>query len=635
MPNLSAPARPSPPWLRALGALLVLAGVLTLLPAALDAAYHCDETTVFRHVTKFAAGEVGRPGRPGLLWLLLAPIAGLLDPISAARGLRLASVGASGFTLLLVWRLAVRSRGDEATISGSGAWAGLAALTVLITSASWQGHAFEVRTDTFVPPLILGSMLLLWRPAPQHRQLLAAAVLLGMAGLFSQKSVYNAVAVGIAWAGYLLVGVRPLRPTRRFAHAGIVAAAALGVLGLWFVGIGLISGRGGGVAEQAVRVGVNTAFSSDITFAKKLGWAGLTFDRAPVLWSLAVAAAPVAILGARRNPRGFAALLTGGLLVATIGFHRGYRVYYIASMEPYLAAGIGAAAGGALAWLARKVHPAASLALVLAVGAAGVHAGLPHHRRLLQTSNAPQLQVIRDAREAFPEPVPYWDSVALLPGYPETTFLGTGMKRNQMRRIHGRDGYIELARERKPRFFVRTYMTRDRFLRGKEPVWHWTHFLPYRNNLYLHGARMRVDRAGRKTERNVQPWVDGAYTVWFHGGWIGEAWLDGQPVQHGQTVQMSAGKRRIGAQAREGGGQLWFLLGEGRVPTIRKAAEQVDRSLFPQDERRRYQQYDRKGHTADLLTPGNDPSLSQASYAARKKRHRSWQAKRDRKLGTP
>ena len=143
---------PAPRWLRVLVVFVIVLGAASLLPAALTAALHCDETNVFRHVTRFQNGDFIRPGRPGLLWLLLLPLNFLPEPALSVHAYRLVSTAASFVTLAFVAGLALRPRGDEPAPTREGAWGALAALVLLITSGDWQAHAFEIRTDTYAVP---------------------------------------------------------------------------------------------------------------------------------------------------------------------------------------------------------------------------------------------------------------------------------------------------------------------------------------------------------------------------------------------------------------------------------------------------------------------------------------------------
>ena len=625
---------PVPRWLRALLVVAIVAGAASLVPAALTAALHCDETNVFRHVTDFQNGEFLHPGRPGLLWLLLQPFNHLPTLPASVQGYRLASVVASSVTLWFVAGLALRPRGDERAATWQGTWGALAAVVLLATSGDWQAHAFEVRTDTYAVPLTLGAIALLFRPHPRRAQLVVAGGLLAAAGLISQKSVFNVGAIGVAWAVYLLVVARPLRPFARLGHVGIVAGITAALMGLWFAGLGLLEGQVDAVAQTTMQVGMDTAFRSGVTMADKLKVLVRCVAKAPWVWALALASLPTCVAMARRMPRALAALVISLLMLATIAVHSGFRVYYVASFEPYMVLAAAGPLGLALTWCHRRVHVAMPLMILSCLAGSAHYIAAPHQSRLLQTDNSPALSVLADVAELFPEPVPYWDGLGLVPGYPETTFLNTGPSRTRMRRVHGKDVFITFARARKPQFFIRTYMSRDRYMRPAERRWHWKHFLPLRDNLYVAGGRIKAKKGERSTG-DVEIMTPGAYRVWFLGGWKGGAKVDGAAVKHGDVVQLTEKPHRLEARVDKGHGELWLILGADRKPALKRSERQVDWSFFALDWRSRYGQYDREPLYADLLTPRNDPSMTGGRWKTRQRRHREWQKKRQQRAGSP
>ncbi len=626
---------PAPRWLRALLLIAVVAGAATLLPAALTAAPHCDETNVFRHVARFQSGDFIRPGRPGLLWLLLLPLNFLPTSTMAADGYRLMSVLASLGTLAFVAGLASRPRGDERAPTHEGVWGALAAVVLLATSGDWQAHAFEIRTDTYAVPLTLGAMALLWRPSPRRRHLVMGGLLIAAAGLVSQKSVFNAVAIGAGWALYLLVAARPLKPLSRFGHVGIVGGVAAAAMGLWFVILGALEGQVGAVAQTTVQIGMDTAFRKGVSIDDKIGVLVRCMNKGTWVWALGLASVPTSIALAKRMPRALAAALVAALLLATIKVHSGFRVYYVASFEPYLALAAAGPMGLVLAWLHRRtlfVVPLLVLSL-LAWDAYGIVK--PFQKKLLATNNDLAHSILEDVSELFPDPVPYWDGLAQVPGYPETTFLNTGPTRTKLRRRHGKNTYIKLARERKPQFFIRTYMSRDRYMRPDERKWHWTHFVPLRDNVYAAGGRIKV-RSKKASHGDVEILTPGDYKVWFLGGWKGVGKVDGERVKHGQILHLEEHRHQLEAKAEKGRGELWLILGTDREPELKRSERQTDWSYFALDWRSRYGHYDRASDGyADLLTPRHDPTMTDRRWKSRKRRHREWQKQRYEKTGTP
>ena len=634
-------------------AIVVLLGAAFVAYASQTAALHCDETNVFRQATRFAHGDFRAPGRPGLLWLALAPLTWLSDPLLATRALRAAAAVASLLTLIGV--AAVSSRDEEQTDAGS--WGAIAAVGLLATSLSWQGHAFEVRTDTFAVPLSLIVMIQLWRPNPGLKRAAFAGALIAAMGLISQKSVYNAAAIAAGWAVYVAATPGPWALRARAREAVVAGGVALAGIGAWFAGLATLNPSGSGTVGHTFAVAKRTAFGlSDFTLTKKLEILGQAFERAPVLYVLAAAGVVSALVTARRRPVVAAATTAAVVMLCTIFVHRGFRTYYVASFEPYLAISAGALVASFGALVGQRAGRAAPAVAAAVAIVAGGWFGAPHVRPLLETDARHQFEVMRVARDTFDEPVPYIDLLGLLPGWNEVTFLGTGPQRTLFRKRAGdaaadlapdpeqrtrarrraeSRAFIGLFQQRKPLLFLHTYMSRDRYFKKPELRWLWTHYLPYRSNVYLHGGRMRV--GPDEALKGVELLATGEYTVWFRGGWRGEAQVDGRPVAHAQVVELEEGEHLLLARAEQGGGELWLLLGRDRVPEAEEPKEVVDLSMFPRDRRDRFQQYDRKRRKdlSDLLTPAWDPTMTDDKHRARRKRHRRWQEKRSTELGQP
>jgi hypothetical protein len=613
-------------------AAVVLLGVLMMLPGAMHGAYHCDEVNVFRHVTDFAAGQFVTPGRPGLLWMALVPFVWVGDALTSIHLLRATAVVASALTLALVAGLAGR-RSD----GGWDVWSILGAGGLLATSLGWQTHAFEVRTDTYTAPLTLAAAALLLRPVVSTRAAVAAGAAMAAAGLVSQKSIYNAVALASAWAIFHLVTSRPIALRVRARTAGIAVGTATGLVAAWYGGMSLVTGSADFITAN-LDTAMSTGFSEVWGFTKNRNTLGSTAGRAPVLWGLALPALVVAAVS-RKQPVHLAVGVMGAVMVATIFVHRGFRPYFVASFEPYLAV----LSGGLLGSLCGKLH---ARARTLPAGMAAIAAALPVFlafggtaylnrtgtAALLATDNEHQLRVVREVMDAFPEPVPYWDSIGLILGYPETTFFGTGPTRTAKRKKMRGNMYVRLAREAKPRFFIRDYMTRDGYLKNDERRWIWRHFLPYRPNLYLLGGRIQAQSP--QSAGPVEVLVAGEYTVRFLGDWTGSASVDGRPVQDGDVISLSEGHAQLAVVATEGTGDLAIYLGRDRVPAKGRAAE-VDWSMYPRLRRDRFQQYDRRGKPADLLTPEQDPTMTPKKHRSRRRKHDKAREKRRRALATP
>ena len=208
--------------------------------------------------------------------------------------MRASAVLASLLTLGLVGLLASRRKED-------GVWGLLAAGGLLVTSLGWQTHAFEVRTDTYTAPLTLAAAALLFRSRVSARSAVAAGLLVGAAGLISQKSIYNGVALGVGWIVFqvLVARAEPLRTTLR--TAGIAAlAAGLSVAG-WYGGMGVLSGSESFVSDN-LGTAVDTGFAQVWPLAKNLGTIGATASRALALWVFAPIALIAAVWHGRSRP---------------------------------------------------------------------------------------------------------------------------------------------------------------------------------------------------------------------------------------------------------------------------------------------------------------------------------------------
>ena len=621
---------------RLFAAILILAVVGAMCLPALHAGFHCDEANAFRHVTRFAHGQWSSPGRPGLLWLLLTPTILLGDPTAISLAMRFLAVGASMFTLAAVWRLATRpAEGASGIHPDDRGWAGVVALALLGTSMSWQAHSFEVRTDTFVVPFTLVAMHLLWRDRTSPRQALAAGLAVGAAALFSQKTLYNGVGVGLGWFAYLCAAPIPWRWRERARTAALSVGAALLLVMAWYALLGIVNDSS--VVSQNLEQAASNAFDQPRPWGTNVGALVIAGRRAePLYFGTALALLPV-LVGLRRHPRAFAAAVVLATMLSTMAVHRGFFLYFIASFEPYAAIVAGAGLGAVLSWLHRRLAVAgavgAAAAVVLGV-AWGLRDNAEEWHQINNVDNAAQVRIQREVRALFPEPVPYWDSIGLIPGYPETTFFGTGSVRARHRRKHGASMYIDLARETEPLFFIHDYMTRDRYMRPSERQWQWRHYLPYRPNLYLRGGRLRVEPK-KPRALSVEIVQAGPYTVRFWGDWQGAAHVDGHPVQDGDVVQLERGTAALRATAERGSGQLWILLGEGRKPAVTRPEDLIDWALYPRLGRERFQSYDsRRKSTSDLLSQQHDPRATR-NWKARRARHRKAQQDRERDLAQP
>jgi hypothetical protein len=600
----------------------VTLAAVPLIIGASRAALHCDEINVLRHVTYFAAGDFGHSSRPGLLWFLLLPLSLLSDPVAILLGGRVLSVLASLGTLLLLGKLAL-GEGDDPRAP----WRAAAAVLLLGTCMNWQGHSFELRTDTFVVPLGLLLLLRLLRPEIGRRDAVIAGALLAAMALCSQKSVYNAG--GTLLAVLVWDGVQGRWPGRARLRQAVVSALVAAVLiGLWYGAMSVLTERGATYVGANLKSAAHTAWNARPPTREQLRTMADSVALGPHFWL----AAPVGLLLAlpRRwsSPRTLAAGVVGIVLLSTITVHRGFFMYFVASMEPYFALAAGHLVAIPCAALARRWggwSGLVPLGVGLALGAGTVMEKAPP---VWATSMAPHLRYLRAVVELFPEPVPYWDMLGTVPGYEEVSFFGTAPSREAFRSRRGKNPFIQLARERKPHFFVREYMSRDRYLKPAERSWIWRHYLPMRPNIYVAGGRIRVTEGSH----DVEFLIPGTYTVWFRGGWQGAATVDGVPVEPRAIIELPAGPHRLSAQVTAGSGELWLVLGRDRVPESQDDAGIRDYSMFPLLDRARFQQYDGAKKEGDLLTPPEDPTVDPAGDRSRAKQHARWQEKRNLQL---
>lgn len=590
----------------ALALVLAVAGVW-LVAYGLRAAFHSDELNVLWHARRFATGNVGNPGRPGLLFLVLSPILWLKDPATILLLGRGASIAAAVATLgLIAWLGRPRE--------GEGAGAMLRAPLAVLLAASaglWATHGIELRTDSFTTPLTLLAVAVLWRAKWTPRTAALAAAVVASAVLISQKSAYNTVGLGIAW----LIAGPTLAPHMSWHKARMrdgIAAIGVGasLLLLWFLVLSFASSEGAGVLKTTIGTAANTAFSGGITPEQKGRWLQDAVERAPALWLLAV---PGVVIAAVRKTRPTLAIgIVGIALVAVFPIHRGFFPYYIASIEPLLAlpAAETLLALGALgAWLGGRIGQArigaAVTALALAGGLWWSHAdGRAAIRSGWGVTNQSQLDLQRNVTRIFPEPVPYFAGINLVPAYPEIAGYLTSQNRTAKRKALG-NFVSAMLRDAPARFFVRNYMSRQKYLRTGEKQLLYRSYLPVEPNLYVHGARVRWDAGETEGVLPIQLFLDGTYTVVRRGPERASTpvvSVDGQAVVPGDRIALGAGFHDVRVGPSEDGGEYWLALGE-ELP-LEVARTPSDYSMFPKDRnssRSRYQRYDRKRQGYDLV----------------------------------
>lgn len=585
-------------------AVVCLLGLAAYAPLAWRAAGHCDEYNLLRHVTDFRYGDFAEPGRPGLIFFALVPLLWLGSPEAAFLGGRIVALAAATATSLLAGSLAGR-------IGPRGA--GAAAAGALLVGGNWLAHAVELRTDSFATPLALLALAsLVDRPTDVRRGAWVGLVF-GVACCVSQKSVYPLAAfhaaAAAAWAA------RPAG-TRRAALPGTLAflvtadlVAAAMVLG-WYGFMATISGLGLEFVRQNLGAAAGTAFSEGGGLDARYGALAKAARLGPLTYGLAALAAiplllrppappggPASAAGLPPRARVAAVVAFPLAMLSTIAFHRGFFMYYIAHFEPFLAvvAGVGAAALARRSRAAGMLLGGVALALVAAITA-------PWYGTYRAVHNGYQRAIMRTAHALYPEPVPYADGIGMVPGYKMVGFFNTALNRSWQREEDG-GGLVAAWRGAPALFYVYEYMSRERYLTPAERAFVRSHYLPYSDNVLLHGGRVEVP-AGGAAEAVVETLAAGAYTVVFRAPFQGWATLDGAPVADGEVVELSRGAHRLGGRQVPGSeaGEVWVLHGRDRRPAVKA----THWSGFPPLGRHRYQSY---GRGADLATAPENRGL--------------------------
>jgi len=588
-----------------------------LLVYSQRAALHSDEFNALLHAHKFVLGDFSNPGRPGLLWLLMMPLFLFDDPATIVLLSRVLAWGAVGAgAVAIAWMGVPHASPDEDR--GSDPWlVALPALSLILlfVSGYYAPHSIEVRTDTFTTALALWVVWLLWRRPCSAWRLPVAAVLVGASVLISQKAVYATGGLALAW---LLAA-----PARSPDHPGWKGMArevgvALGVSGVvvggWYLALSVLSG-GGGFVTRNIATARNTAFGGGVSDQDKLKWLTEALERDPVLFAGAALAVVPALWWRKRDGRPLALLIVGATMLGVLYVHRGYFPYYIASALPFFALpaafGLLRMAAGIAALLGRLAFPRwAAVGVATTALLAGLTYGLQQSSESLPKAHAVtmnlQLDLLEDVQAVFPESVPYLAGIGVVPGYTELAGYMTGDRRRARRSVD-RNFFRTIVRKQKPRFFVRTYMTRDNYLRSKEAQEIYRSFLPYRPNIYVHGGRAAWNSESPGGKRTVRLLFDGPYTVRFRqredepNPWLK---VDGTPLRDGQVVQLTEGKHSLQVGPAERPGEVWLIAGEGTQPEPMGA--HLDYSRMPKDRgksRLRYQRYDNRRAQWDLMPP--------------------------------
>ena len=491
--------------------------------------------------------------------------------------------------------------------------------------------------------MTLGAILAL--ASGRIRGFALAGLLLGLGCLVSQKTLYNLSGIGL---GVLVTATVARWPrarliTREVARYFVTVGVALAIVIGWYAALQSLGHSADEMARSNVSSGVTTAFTAQYSFARKLGWLRDCVVQAPLLWT---AALPGFVLVIRRAMRGYraegTAAIAGLFLLTSIGWHRGFFPYFIASFEPLLAV----PAAYALAWLANHLTRRwrsrayvgalpAGLALVLSLPWF-----MPSWVQAYRVSWDLQRNLLDDVYATTGDPVVYWDGVGMVPKYEHAGIFLTHLSREGLRRrmrsrgLPGEMAIAALLAEHKPVFVIRTPFNRDDILHPIEQQTIFTNYVPVRPNLYIHAMRMTVDSAMAEQQTRVAfLFHQGAYTVRKRGDWQGNLWIDEVPVEEGTILDLDPGPHQLTALPQSGRGELAVVWGRD---TEVAQQDHVDYSMFPLQSRARFQQYGcgtdepcEAPSSCSFLTPG---SQSDPSFVERREQHLTWQRSRNNAL---
>lgn len=528
----------------ALVGVVLVAGTLACL-LAWQRAYQVDEVESIHAAYALASGKLVYrdfwQGHHPLLYLLLAPILPVDDPIVAFRIARLfcfalfaASVGLAGW---LTRRL--------------GGPAGLA-MALLLLHSTFVERGLEVRPDTLMTPLVLLALVVgTFESRPMPWRFRVQALLLGLAFLATQKAAIASVAFGCFWSA---CAIRERRPSLVVLPCLLWLLPWLGMLGVLAMAGGLeeyarfnlfhpgesVQGQGAAAAVRFSALGPlrvegarNLAFSVAAIgagFAVLVGaLRGGARDRRRALW-------PTAAL---------AVVWIAGLFVMPFPYP-----YSHAAGIPPIAVLIATVVGqgvGPIGPPPRRARVVALLSGLLVVGAMAT--SIPRIVGERAKDNARQLHVLARVQALTDASSPVFDLAGLYfrpDAYPVYVMTGAHFAR------YRRGDYPPIApwlREHGLDLFVVNY--RMRWLDGEDRAFLQENFVRVEPNLFLSGRDLDGLAAGEI--RRFEVTRAGDYR--FDGG--GELLVDGRAFRSGRL------ERGVYALSAPGG------IGRGRLVSAR------------------------------------------------------------------
>lgn len=385
-------------------------------------AINWDEFFYYGQVSQFTAGELRVPLQTihvhAFVWLTMLP-GTVADHIVIARLAMLAFECASMACIVLM----ARRFTDDVT-----GW--LAAICYLSAGYVLQ-HGMSFRVDPSLTACLMGAMCILLL-APLHwRALAAIAMLAGLAGMISIKTILFAPAfAGIAWLRWDEAG-RDSRTAMRLASAGAGAIIAFALLYLSHAAAiagpvaveAAASGEGSKVGKQAARVVSRSA--SDMFFLGKPPYVAMIVKSASLapLFAAFIITAPLFIWRAKAALATKLALFGLWLPILTLAFYRNTAGYYYA----FVLAPLAVSCAPVVQWTRLRFDTALITAVLFGLA---VLTFIKEDRIVLANQRA----VLREVTAIVPPGTRYFDHSGMIPGLVKANGFMTPWGLEQYRR---------------------------------------------------------------------------------------------------------------------------------------------------------------------------------------------------------
>jgi hypothetical protein len=416
------------------------------------------------------------------------------------------------------------------------------ALAYLMSVYAFQ-HGFAFRVDPLAAALTMSALYVLLTSPLRVGGILAFSLLLGLAGMVTNKTVLYAPAfAGVAW----LRIAESDSPRRTIARLAACVGGALAVFGAVYG----LHARSLGQADLQAAGGVVEGSAS---YVVHLGWPVYRYYlihavRSPLL-TILVLAAPLAIVLSDIGRNRKVALL--GMTATGLCFF--YYVNVLAYFYAFILPPIVCGACLAVHWVVRRYSSAAAAA-IMAVCVVVLWVKEP------PSPIAKQRLLLDAADEIFPQPVAYFDFCGM---------LGSFEKANTFMTTWGMQSYVSAGvpamRQRMERGVVplvlaseqQSYLTFEEMLTTTGPSPYFVdadaaalrdNYLPFWGPFWLAGKAVPADGTTRREEFLVP----GPYTV--HDAAVT---VDGTVYSPGDVVQLDRGMHSLGAGRGEEARLIW------------------------------------------------------------------------------